>query len=531
MSLREYTRKRDFQKSAEPNAARARTGGNRFVVQKHAASRLHFDFRLEIDGVLRSWAVPKAIPLAHGEKRLAVQVEDHPVEYINFEGTIPRGQYGGGTVMVWDTGTFFTDGKFPGKDLESGKLYFELAGKKLHGAWHLVRLRGGTQWLLIKSRDSQKPIPARREDTSALSGKTMKQLSQNGAVWESQPRKGMSRQTGRFRLKASSTKSPPVKFIEPMKARLVDSPPSSRDWIYEIKFDGYRALAFKHGTKVILLSRNGKDFGEKFPKVTNDIASLPASEAVIDGEIVALDKSGVSSFQLLQGFEISKERPPIYFYLFDLLRFDGADLRHQTVLQRKAQLEMLLVKAPDTLRFSASLGQEPKKLLGRVTKLGLEGLIGKRIDSEYEPGKRSGAWIKLKRNREQEFVIGGYTDPEGSRAHFGAILVGYYKGKRLTFCGKVGTGFDTRRLAGLYSQFQKIPRDDCPFTNLPEPRGSRYSPGLTALEMKRCHWVEPNLVGQIKFSEWTQDAKLRQPVFLGLREDKDAAEVVREQPR
>lgn len=528
MSLREYILKRDFQKSAEPKALRAQKGKNRFVVQKHAAPRLHYDFRLEIDGVLKSWAVPKGVPFAHGEKRLAVQVEDHPVGYMDFEGTIPKGQYGGGTVMVWDIGNFSTCEKSPAEELESGKLHFELEGKKLHGGWHLIRLRGGDQWLLIKSGDSAKPVSSKLDDTSALSGKTMKQISQNGAVWESKPSGGRTSPAVRPEKQFSHEKMPSLKFFEPMKARLADSPPASRDWIYEIKFDGYRALVFKDGPRVALLSRNEKDFGGKFPKIVQAIAALPVDQAVIDGEIVALDKNGVSSFQLLQGFEIGEKRPPIYFYTFDLLQLNGIDIRRHTVVERKEELEKTLKKASSIIRFSASLGEDARKLLFHAKKLGLEGLIGKRKDSVYEAGKRSGAWIKLKLNREQEFVIGGYTDPEGSREYFGALLVGFYENRKLKFCGKVGAGFDRRLLASLHSQFKKLSLDDCPFVNLPEPRGSRYSPGLTSAELKKCHWINPKLVCQVKFNEWTQDDKLRQPVFIGPREDKKAAEVVRE---
>lgn len=529
MSLREYIQKRDFQKSAEPEARLARSGGNRFVIQKHAASRLHYDFRLEVDGVLKSWAVPKGIPYLRGEKHLAVHVEDHPVAYIQFEGTIPKGQYGGGTVMVWDNGSFSPLGTSAAEGLKSGQLQFELDGKKLHGAWRLVRLRGGDQWLLIKSGDSMKPISQKMDDTSALSGKTMKQISENGAVWESKPREGQGSFASRLAQKKKKTHEPlqRVRFIEPMKARLAASAPVSGEWLFEIKFDGFRALAFKDGPGVALFSRNQKDFGGKFPEIADAIAQLPVKQAVIDGEIVALDKHGVSSFQLLQGIEIG-ERPPLYFYAFDLLQLNGADCRGKTMVERKAQLEKILKNAPPILRFSASLGDDAEKLLKQAKKLGLEGLIGKRQDSTYEAGKRSGAWIKLKLHRDQEFVIGGYTDPEGSREHFGALLVGFYEGKKLKFCGKVGTGFNTRLLASLHSQFKEIPRNDCPFANLPEPRGSRYSPGLTAAEMKRCHWVQPKMVCQIKFSEWTQDGKLRQPVFLGLREDKEAGDVVRE---
>ena len=554
--LTEYARKRNFGKTVEPPAEPSRGTQNRFVIQKHAARRLHYDFRLEIDGVLKSWAVPKGIPFSKGDKRLAVQVEDHPVSYINFEGTIPKGEYGGGTVMVWDNGTFSTDSKNPAQDIESGKLPFTLKGKKLHGAWYLVQLRGGDQWLLIKGGEDLKPISKRSDDTSALSGKTMRQLSQNGAVWESSKQSRAHQQSpdregvggpdrghkpdkheGRSLTvgalpggaRAPIATLPPTTFIEPMKARLSSAPPTCGDWVYEIKFDGYRAMAFKNGSAVRLFSRNEKDFGGKFPEIVDAVASVKASEAIIDGEIVALDKTGVSSFQLLQSIEIG-ERPPVYYYAFDLLELNGKDLRNLPLMERKGRLEQLLKNAPEAIRYSASLGNDASKLLKHVAKLGLEGLIGKRTDSVYESGKRSGAWIKLKTRREQEFVIGGYTDPKGARAYFGALLVGFFEGEQLKYCGKVGTGFNTKLLSSLHARLKGLHQANCPFVNLPELRGSRYSPRITVGEMKKCHWVKPELVCQIAFSEWTRDDKLRQPAFLGLREDKDAHEVIREKP-
>ncbi|HTR43872.1 MAG TPA: non-homologous end-joining DNA ligase, partial [Pseudomonadales bacterium] len=485
-------------------------------------------FRLEMDGVLKSWAVPKGIPFVKAEKHLAVQVEDHPVSYINFEGIIPKGQYGGGTVMVWDRGTFSTSGKSPLQELEAGKLHFTLDGKKLRGDWHLVRLRRGTEWLLIKGSEGGKPISKKSDDTSALSGKTMRQLSESNNVWNSKPDRQKTPPATKAARQPLKTRSSSVAFIEPMKARVLDSPPALGDWIYEIKFDGYRALALKDSSGARLFSRNEKDFSEKFPAIADAAASLEADDVIIDGEIVALDARGVSSFQLLQAFETGSKPPPLFYYAFDLLQLNGNDLRGQPLSERKAQLEQLLKNAPAAIRFSASLGNNAGKLLKQAEKLGLEGLIGKRKNSLYEAGKRSGAWIKLKLRREQEFVIGGYTNPEGARTNFGALLVGFYENEKLKFCGKVGTGFNTKLLNNLHSQFKKISSDTCPFVNLPETRGSRYSPRITLTEMRKCHWVKPEMVCQICFSEWTRDDKLRQPAFLGLREDKNAKEVIRE---
>lgn len=312
-----------------------------------------------------------------------------------------------------------------------------------------------------------------------------------------------------------------------MKAKLVDSIRPG-DWLYEIKFDGYRALALRGGHETSLLSRNDKDLSQKFPEVRDSIAALEVNDAIIDGEIVALDKEGRSSFQALQAVEMVRERAPIAYYAFDLLRLNGKDLQHLPIEERKAKLEALLKKPPGVIRYSISFTKEIEQLLQQAQKIGLEGLIGKRAASRYEAGKRSGAWIKLKLHLEQEFVIGGYTEPEGSRKYFGALVVGVYENQQFKFSGKVGTGFNEKLLRSLFLDLQKIPVPQCPFSNLPAKSRSGSDPGLTASEMRRCHWVEPTIVCQIKFSEWTRDDRLRQPVFLGTREDKNANEVVRE---
>jgi bifunctional non-homologous end joining protein LigD len=530
MSLKEYAKKRDFKKTAEPTGGRPVKGsGRRFVVQKHDASRLHYDFRLELDGTLKSWAVPKGLPYAKGEKHLAVQVEDHPVSYIDFEGTIPEGQYGGGTVMIWDRGTFEPLSKTPTKELAGGKLHFILSGTKLRGEWYLVRLRDEKQWLLIKAGEDMKPISKKSDDTSVLSGRNMKELAKGDRVWQSNAHNEPDRPIKRKASRAEKNPLPLPEFAEPMKAKLAESIPAG-NWIYEIKFDGFRALALRGSSETRLLSRNEKDFGGKFPEVMEAVSLLDVRDAIIDGEIVALDEKGRSSFQLLQAFELGQKRPPIFYYAFDLLRLNGTDLRDLPVEERKAKLERLLTKSPGNIRYSASLGTDARKILEQARQLGLEGLIGKLVGSQYETGRRSGNWIKLKLHHEQEFVIGGYTEPEGSRSHFGALLVGTYEGEQLKFAGKVGTGFNEKFLQTLFGMFKKIPSETCPFSDLPEKRAGRYSQGVTASEMRLCHWVNPKLVCQIKFSEWTRDHRLRQPVFLGLRDDKDPKDVVREEP-
>jgi bifunctional non-homologous end joining protein LigD len=486
-------------------------------VQKHAARRLHYDFRLELDGALKSWAVPKGIPTAKGDKRLAVMVEDHPLEYADFEGIIPRGQYGAGTVMVWDTGTYEPLSENARDDLDKGKLHFVLQGQKLKGEWVLVRIRSeeGNQWLLMKSGADSKPVSGKEEAESAVSGRTMESIAKSPeAQWQ-------SNQTSH----ASHASHARLHFLEPMKAKVVESPPRHGDWIYELKFDGYRALALKEGREVRLLSRNNKDLGGKFPEVVDAVSAMDGVEiALLDGEVVALDEQGRSSFQLLQALETEAERPPIFYYLFDLLQDGESSLLKVPLSLRKDRLrEICNQSGNDLIRFSDQIGGDPLRLLEQVKKLGLEGIVGKQAGSCYEPGRRSGAWIKIKTLNEQEFVIGGFTPPGGSRDHFGSVLVGYYQGEKLRFAGKVGTGFSEALLADLHGRFLALKRGTCPFEKIPAGAGD-----FTPAERRRSTWIEPNLVCQVKFTEWTRDGRLRQPVFLGLRGDKDPKEVIRE---
>ena len=316
-----------------------------------------------------------------------------------------------------------------------------------------------------------------------------------------------------------------------MKPRLMEEPPAGGDWIYEIKFDGIRALAVKNGRKVSLRSRNRNELATRFPNIAKALLDLKLDECVLDGEIVALDKKGRSSFQLLQGLEMEGGEAPVLYYAFDLLQAEGRSFLNLPLDQRKGWLARFLRGSRDPIRTSADIGGNAHALLQDVKRLGLEGIVGKQRQSIYEPGRRSGAWIKLKCLNEQEFVIGGYTSPAGSRKYFGAILVGYHEkaGDRgLRFAGKVGTGFNAETLASLYRQFQSKKRGGCPFLDLPRKQGGAWAQGLSPAEMKRCVWIDPVFVAQVKFAEWTRDGKLRQPVFLGLREDKKAQDVVRE---
>lgn len=546
MSLQQYRRKRDFTLTPEPTGKgeKTKTGksgkAHRFVIQKHDATRLHYDFRLELGGTLVSWAVPKGLPLKHGEKHLAVKVEDHPLGYFDFEGTIPKGQYGGGTVQVWDVGTYEPLSDHPIKELEGGKLHFVLKGKKLSGEWYLVRLRDEEQWLVIRGGEDHPALSKKKDSTSALSGRTMDQIAnaKHGAVWNSKEKdedkkKSPAKKKTAAQKTAPKKKEPPrltkddVTFIEPMKARTVEEPPPG-DWIYEVKLDGFRAMAYKEGHRVCLLSRTNNEMTDKFPEVVEALRRLGARRAIVDGEIVALDAEGRSSFQMLQAYDLGQEKPPICFYVFDLLQANGKSYRGRPLEERKAALKPLLPENDSVIRWSPSLEGDVEVLLDMTRQHGFEGLIGKKAASHYEAGQRSGSWIKLKVVAQQEFVIGGYTPPGGSRPYFGALLVGVYDKGRLRYAGKVGTGFDHELLKTLHARFQKISRKTCPFADLPEERERRYGQAITASVMKQCHWVRPELVAQLKFHEWTRDGRLRQPVFLGLREDKKAAQVVRE---
>ncbi len=500
-----------------------------FVIQKHDASHLHYDFRVEAGGTLKSWAVPKGIPFEKGEKRLAVEVEDHPVEYGKFEGTIPEGEYGGGTVMVWDKGTYENLGGDTLADLAGGKLHMALHGSKLEGEWTLVRTScgGGKQWLLIKTGADLKPVSKRRDDESALTGRSMGQIAGATKSQRTSPRPASQRTSPRAKP-ASGKSAPKLHFIEPMRAALVSDPPAHGDWEFELKFDGYRALALKSGQTVQLLSRNGNSFGERYPEIAGAVLKLPAEVAVLDGEIVALDPQGHPSFQLLQGFATGTVRPPLAFYIFDLLREDARDLTALGLQERRDRLKTLLEGVQEPLRFSATIEGEPRRMLQEVAKMGLEGLMGKERHSSYQAGVRSRSWIKLKCVLEQEFVIGGYTPPEGSRKHFGALLVGFFEKKKLHFAGKVGTGFSDKLLASLHHQMTGLDQEKCPFTDLPVQKQGRWGQNITPREMARCHWTKARLVCQVRFSEWTVDGRLRHPVFLGLRVDKEAGEVTRE---
>lgn len=545
-ALREYHRKRDLGASGEPAGADAPRAAKlpRFVIQKHDATRLHFDLRLEMSGTLKSWAVPKGLPAEPGDKSLAIEVEDHPLDYGSFEGVIPEGNYGAGTVMLWDRGFYTVGGGDPDRAHRQGKIHFALAGEKLLGEWTLVRLRDGrdakTNWLVLRNHDSSPGYrPGVDLDRSVLTGRTLDEIAAGRAGRRSAARPGAAAPRASRRTKSARRPAPAITaaaaapadssegFVEPMKALAVEQVPPG-EWKLEIKFDGYRAFALVREGAVTLWSRNRRNLSPDYPEVTAALRRLRCREAVLDGELVALDAHGRSSFQLLQQRATRGARPSLHYYAFDLLSLDGRSLLASPLERRQTALAKLIGRGTDVVRLSPTFAVSPEQLLDAARQQGLEGIIAKRAGSVYEPGRRSGAWVKCRLAAEQEFVIGGLTPPQGSRAHFGALLIGYFSGRDLLYAGKVGTGFDARRLRELSARLQPLAIEVCPFANLPLTKRARFGAGMTAAVMRRVTWVKPEVVCQVRFTEWTDHGMLRHPVFLGLREDKPAREVRRE---
>jgi bifunctional non-homologous end joining protein LigD len=545
--LAAYEAKRDFQKTSEPRGTKKAPSSRDalFAIQKHDASRLHYDFRLAMDGVLKSWAVPKGIPTQKGEKHLAVEVEDHPMDYAKFEGIIPEGNYGGGTVMVWDIGTWHLLGGTPVEAHKSGLLHFELKGKKLQGEWSLIRMNRGrsskNEWLLLKSGESVTAVSAKADDSSALTHRSMARIArEKDATWRSSREKKpgpppedpgpapKEKSKGGRVAPAADPAELASRFVEPMKCLPREAVPTGPDWLYELKFDGYRAQAIVRGGEALLLSRNRKALNGRFPDLAAEVAKLPVRDAVLDGEVVALDHDNRPSFQLLQNYE---QGPPLLYYFFDLISVDGENLAGRPLEERKARLQKVLAGVSPRLLFSGALPGSAEQVWATIRQRRLEGIIAKRRKSLYEPGERSGQWVKIKAINQQDFIIGGFTEPKGGRAHFGALLIGVYEKKQLRFCGKVGTGFDRKLLSSLHAQMKKLRAESCPFFNLPEASAGRWGGGVTASEMKRCTWVKPLLVAEVQFTEWTGDGSLRHPSFLGLRDDIPPRDVHRETPR
>lgn len=519
-SLDDYRRKRRFDKTPEPSGektSQAPSAANRFVVQKHDARRLHYDFRLEIDAVLRSWAVPKGPSLNPADKRLAMQTEDHPLDYFDFEGVIPEGQYGAGPVMVWDLGTFQPEGDVPAaKQLEKGELKFVLHGQKLRGGFALVKIRpkdkGGKDkpWLLIKHKDFAAD-PAWNiddHDGSVLTARDLKEID------EGLPAAGFK--AGETPALPGARQGPMPQKLQPMLATLASKPFSDPDWLFEIKWDGVRALAFVQDGKVELRSRTGRIVTQQYPELAALAARLPASQAILDGEIVVLDEHGHSDFERFQErMNVQQPSPalqrkaPLTYYLFDILYCDGYDLRECPLLERKLLLQDIL-ETGDPFRFADHIVEKGKELFELARQQGLEGIVGKHVRSPYS-SKRSPDWVKFKVVQDLDAVIGGWTEGRGSREYFGAILVGLYEGSSLRFIGGVGTGFNEKSQQQVYEQLQKVQTTRCPFETVPGTKEQSY-------------WAEPELVARIKYGNWTQEKRLRAPVFVGLLPDQNPRE-------
>jgi bifunctional non-homologous end joining protein LigD len=533
--LEKYREKRDFSKTPEPQPViperSAQGSRRRFVIQKHAASHLHYDFRLEMHGVLKSWAVPKGPPLDADSRRLAMPTEDHPLDYLSFEGIIPKGEYGGGTVMVWDIGTYeVVDG-----NVYKGSLKFYLEGKKLKGEWLLTRSHDDgdrPKWYMIKTGAKVVRISAAADNRSALSGRTMEQIAKNPErEWHSNRGAGKKPLAKDDAVKheaapnldtfldsfLDSLPKAKIEFVEPMLARPVETPPEG-EWQYEIKLDGYRALIVKRGDSVDVFSRRKNRMNSKYPGIASAFDGL-AADTILDGEIVALDQDGRPNFTDLQNWRPKK---PIYFYAFDVLAFKGRDVTGLPLSERRRVLEDAVAPLADPVRLSPIFDFPVEDIVRTAREQRLEGIIAKRKNSRYEAGQRSGAWVKYKTGQGQELVIGGYLP--GTHV-FDSLLVGYYDRGKLLFVAKVRNGFTPGSRLKVAKHFKGLETAKCPFSNLPEPSDARRGKALTSQAMKECHWLKPKLVAQVEFAEWTETDHLRHATFVALRNDKDPRDV------
>lgn len=519
MALTTYHKKRTFNKTPEPKGKNLISKGPlTFVVQKHNATRLHYDFRLELNGVLKSWAVPKGPSMNPNDKRLAVMVEDHPLDYANFEGTIPKGNYGAGTVMVWDNGVYSPYSavkkeeaeKVLREQLKKGHITFVLLGKKLKGEFTLIKTKysgSKNSWLLIKAHDeysTQKDIL--KEDRSVLTNRTMGEITGENKKSADKP------SVSAFNDLKSLKKTKMPHKIRPMLAKVADEPFDKKGWVFEIKWDGYRALAEIENGKVKLYSRNHIPYNQKFSKIADELKKLPKS-AVLDGEIVVLDSKGKPSFQLLQDYPQSKG--DLVYYVFDILYLDGKNLTKLPLIQRKEILKGYL-KTNSSIRYGDYVEENGKAFFKVAVKEHLEGVMAKNRESQYLIGQRSHNWLKIKNQKRQEAVVGGFTKPNGGRKYFGALVLGVYKRGKLRYIGHTGGGFDEKNLGDIYNKLKVLVQEKCPFDIEPK----------TNTEVQ---WVKPRLICEVIFKEWTKDNIMRQPIFLGLRQDKSSKEVVKEE--
>src|SRR5258708_5303996 len=482
--------------------------GDTFVVQKHRAQRLHYDFRLAIDGTLKSWAVPKGPSQSHADKRLAVQTEDHPLDYANFEGKIPEGNYGAGTVMVWDRGIFHVEGNLDAlRQLEKGEIKFSLNGEKLRGSFVLVKLKQsekGNEWLMIKHKDAAEDScwNIEKHDGSAVTGRTLEEIK------EELPPKRRPIPIHPAELQGTRKGAMPSR-VEPMLATLAEHPFSDPNWLFEIKWDGVRAQARIENGALALRSRTGVDITNRYPELASLPEAFAARQAIVDGEIVALDARGHSNFERLQErMHVRVPAPkvlsdiPLTYYIFDLLYCDGYDLREASLLERKGLLRRLL-HSSERFRFSDHQMEHGQELFELAREQGLEGIVGKRADSRYA-SLRSAQWVKIKATKTLDAVVGGWTEPRGSRSHFGSLLLGLYDGKTLQFIGHVGSGFHERSQETIAGRLKEAADSKCPFEKIPETN-------------EKAHWTRAAMVARARFSGWTEEKRLRHPVFVALR--------------
>lgn len=523
--LADYRGKRDFRKTPEPAGKKRRRTGNLFVIQKHAARALHYDLRLQVGGVLKSWAVPKGPSLDPGQKRLAVRTEDHPLDYAEFEGVIPNGEYGGGTMMLWDRGEWRPDGD-PEMALIEGRLTFSLDGERLRGRWSLVRMRerdadgnGRENWLLVRSgkiSNGARPTaePVDRFDTSVSSGREMHEIAENGAPRHRGAKSARNARSGK--RKSKSIAELPA-FVPPMLATLCDAPPRGDDWLHEIKFDGYRLQASISAGTVRLHTRNGRDWTDRFPDIEEALAELGLSDAVIDGEAVVADEENRTDFALLQA--ALKQGGAVDYVAFDLLRLNGKDLAASPLAERKEKLSGLLARLPadSPVRYSTHAVGNGQEIFDAACRMGLEGIISKRADSRYRPG-RGDNWRKTKCLHREELVIGGFRPSTKTGRPFASLLLGTFEDGAFRYAGRVGAGFAAGDMVRLDPMLKGLARKTTPFAELP------------ADIAREARWVTPRIVVEVEYTERTPQGYLRHPAFKGIREDKAAAEVSAEKP-